>query len=50
MKNQEKVFVEELIRVIRPANKNHIFNEEYEIIQVYGQDEIKTVILREKQK
>lgn len=48
MKNQEKIYVEELIKVIRPVNKNHIFNDEYERVETYGEDGIKIVLLKEK--
>lgn len=47
MKNE--TFVEETIKVIRPTNKNKIFNEEdYDVIQTYDRDQVKLVILREK--
>lgn len=47
--NQEKTFVEETIKIIRPTNKNHIFNEvDYNIITTSDNDGNKLVILREK--
>lgn len=47
---QDKAYVEETIRVIRPTTSNHIFNEErYEKLESYDADGMKTVLLREKE-
>ena len=47
---KDNAFVEELIRVMRPANKNHIFDDvENDIITTTDNDGLKLVIIRPKQ-
>ena len=46
----EKSYVEETIRVMRPTNRNRIFNEaDYDVITTTDTTGEKLVILREKQ-
>lgn len=48
LENQE-TFVLEIIKVLRPTNKNHIFNEtDYDIVVTTDSDGAKLVILRNK--
>lgn len=45
----EKTYIEETIKIIRPTNKNHVFNEQdYDIVETSDKDGLKLVILRER--
>ncbi len=47
----EETFILETIKVMRPTNKNHVFNtQDYDVIETSDSDGGKLVILREKQK
>lgn len=49
MKNEDGLYVEEIIKVIRPLRGNHLFNESrYDKIEVYDKNGDKLVILKEK--
>jgi len=51
MKPIEKSYIEEFIRVIRPSNDSHIFDEvsNDKIADTYDSDGIRTVFLRKKE-
>lgn len=46
---EEKIYVEEKITIIKPLKANHIFNEDkYDKIETYSKEGEKLIILREK--
>ena len=49
-KDQETIYVEEKITIIRPLKVNHIFDEtKFEVISTYTKSGEKLVLLREKE-
>ena len=44
----QQIYQEELVRIIKPL-KARVFSEKYEKAEFYGEDEIKTIVLREKE-
>ena len=45
----EKTYVEEVVRIIRPTTSNHVWNEErYEKTESYDSNGLKQILLREK--
>lgn len=46
---KDLIYQEELVRIIKPL-KARIYDEKYEKIESYGEDGIKTILLREKTK
>lgn len=48
---KEETFILETVKIMRPTNRNHVFNtEDYLIIQTIDNDGGKLVILRSKEK
>ena len=47
MEKEPKIYTEELVRIICPL-KSRIFKEEFERSESWGEDGIKTILLREK--
>ncbi len=45
----DKTYLEETIKILRPTNKNRVFNEqEYDVLETTDKNGDKLVILREK--